>query len=197
VPSSAPQVSSYSLKNDTRASWSMPTTYVVPDNPADPLAAALELIVRLPGQIIRGYAALYSRLTEALQRPRRARRRGCIYGPGGAREARRAAGRNLGHRGVWSSACGVTMRRLTALAASAPLVPAVDDVDVARGVHRHAAGVFEAGERHRGLRRIGPLPRRRRTAAPTVGTCHHRQPTTMSCRCRRPPAASTIRCAVL
>ena len=28
------------------------TIYTVPDNPADPEAAALELIVRLPGQIM-------------------------------------------------------------------------------------------------------------------------------------------------
>jgi hypothetical protein len=28
------------------------TTYTVPDSPADPEAAALELIVRLPGQVL-------------------------------------------------------------------------------------------------------------------------------------------------
>ncbi|MDT5366248.1 MAG: hypothetical protein QOC62_679 [Mycobacterium sp.] len=38
------------------------TIYTVPDNPADPEAAALELIVRLPGQIMHTDA-----LTEVLQ----------------------------------------------------------------------------------------------------------------------------------
>jgi hypothetical protein len=40
----------------------MPTTYTVPDNPPDVEAAALELIVRLPGQIMYTEA-----LTEVLQ----------------------------------------------------------------------------------------------------------------------------------
>lgn len=41
------------------------TSYAVPDDPTDPEAAALELIVRLPGQVIEGGAS--PMLTEVLQ----------------------------------------------------------------------------------------------------------------------------------
>jgi hypothetical protein len=40
------------------------TTYTVPDNPTDPEAAALELIVRMPGEVLHAPAAMRGVLQE-------------------------------------------------------------------------------------------------------------------------------------